>query len=184
MIKVSSLVPHPENPRFIKDSKFEKLVESIRTFPEMMAARPMIADKENVIWGGNMRLNAIKHLGIEEIPDEWVERVYWPEEKLREFMIKDNLNFGEWNMEDLANTWDHAQLDSWGVDVPKLFIEEPSIEEPQQTDGELKWILKIEVSTQQECEELSAKLTSDGYDVKIENKNLRNWLKKKRKLKT
>lgn len=121
-MKVSQLKANPTNPRIIKDDKFKKLVESLRGFPEMMEKRPMVCvtdvDGKMFPLGGNMRLRAIQELGMKEIPDTWVTLADdWTEEKRKEFTIKDNASFGEWNWDDLANEWDADMLADWGVDV-------------------------------------------------------------------
>ncbi|HWR94107.1 MAG TPA: ParB N-terminal domain-containing protein, partial [Flavobacterium sp.] len=98
MIKLSSLKPNPKNPRLIKDDKFMKLVKSLETFPQMMELRPIIVDENNVIQGGNMRFKALHHLGFKEIPESYVKQGKdLTEEQWREFVIKDNVGFGEWD---------------------------------------------------------------------------------------
>lgn len=124
-MKVSQIKSNPTNPRIIKDDKFKKLVESLRSFPEMMEKRPMVCvtdvDGKMFPLGGNMRLRAIQELGMKEIPDTWVTLADdWTEEKRKEFTIKDNASFGEWNWDDLANEWDADLLSDWGVDVSNL----------------------------------------------------------------
>lgn len=118
-MKLSNLKPNPSNPRIIRDDKFKKLVESLRSFPEMMEKRPMVCvtDTDGKLYplGGNMRLRAIQELGMKEIPESWVTLADdWTIEKRKEFTIKDNVGFGEWNWEDLANEWDAEQLSEWG----------------------------------------------------------------------
>lgn len=117
MIKVSKLKPNPQNPRVIRDAKFTKLKQSIQDFPEMMTLRPMVVSNGHVI-GGNMRLKAIIDLGIKEVPEEWVKYEDLSEEKEKEFIIKDNVGFGEWEWDTLANEWDEVDLANWGLDVP------------------------------------------------------------------
>jgi ParB-like chromosome segregation protein Spo0J len=124
-MKLSQLKPNPNNPRVIKDDKFKKLVQSIEDFPEMMSKRPMVcvtdADGRLFPLGGNMRLRALQHLKMNEIPDEWVTLADdWTEEKRREFTIKDNVGFGEWDWDDLANEWDSEELEAWGLNVPEF----------------------------------------------------------------
>jgi hypothetical protein len=121
-LKLTALKPNPQNPRIIKDDKFKKLVKSLEGFPEMMDKRPMVCvtDVDGKLFplGGNMRLRAIQELGMKEIPDTWVTLADdWTEEKRKEFTIKDNASFGEWDWESLANEWDSEQLSDWGVDV-------------------------------------------------------------------
>jgi hypothetical protein len=113
VIKVSNLKPHPNNPRIIKDDKFQKLVKSLKEFPEMLEARPIVVNEQLIVLGGNMRLRALEEAGIKETK---VEIVDWSPEKQAEFMIKDNVEFGAWNWDDLANNWDMENLVEWGVD--------------------------------------------------------------------
>lgn len=127
-MKVSQLKANPTNPRIIKDDKFKKLVESLRGFPEMMEKRPMVCvtdvDGKMFPLGGNMRLRAIQELGMKEIPDTWVTLADdWTEEKRKEFTIKDNASFGEWNWDDLANEWDADMLSDWGINIPSFAAE-------------------------------------------------------------
>lgn len=122
-MKLSNIKPNPKNPRIIKDDKFKKLVQSIKDFPEMMEKRPMVCvtdvDKKIYPLGGNMRLKAIQELGHKEIPDTWVMLAdSWTQEQRNEFTIKDNVGFGEWDWDSLANEWDTEKLDNWGLDLP------------------------------------------------------------------
>jgi len=120
-IAISKVTPNSDNPRYIKDEKFKKLVQSLRDFPEMANVRPIVVNKEMVVLGGNMRLKAMQEAGWSEVP---VQVVDWSEEKQREFIIKDNVGFGEWDWDELANTWDAEELDRWGLDVPIINKEE------------------------------------------------------------
>ncbi len=128
-IAISKVRPNQDNPRFIKDEKFKKLVQSIKEFPEMMPVRPIVVNKEMVVLGGNMRLKAMQEAGLNKV---WVEVVDWSEEKQREFIIKDNVGFGEWDWDELANTWDAEELNEWGLDVwqPE---EQEEVEEEKET---------------------------------------------------
>lgn len=119
-VKISDVKVNPNNPRLIKDDKFAKLVKSIQDFPQMMELRPIIIDENNVIQGGNMRFKALQHLGFKDIPDTWVKQGKdLTPEQWREFVIKDNVGFGEWDFEQLTNEWDTEQLSDWGLDVPQ-----------------------------------------------------------------
>jgi DNA modification methylase len=138
---------NPNNPRTIKDVKFKKLVESIRTFPKMLELRPIVVNDDMVVLGGNMRLKACKEAGIKEVPV--IKASDLTEEEQRQFIIKDNVGYGEWDWEMLANEWDVAELDEWGMDLPKdLFktdeVEQDEVpevpEEPITKPGDL-WIL-------------------------------------------
>ena len=124
-MKISQLKLNPNNPRLIKDDKFKKLVTSLREFPEMMEKRPMVCvtDTDGKLYplGGNMRLRALQELKYKEIPDNWVMLAdEWSEEKRKEFTIKDNVSFGEFDWDTLANEWDFEELTEWGVDIPNF----------------------------------------------------------------
>jgi DNA modification methylase len=133
-MKLSKIKSNPNNPRIIKDDKFKKLLQSIKDFPEMIEKRPMVCvtDTDNRIYplGGNMRLKALQELKYNEIPDTWVVMADdWTEEKRKEFVIKDNVGFGEWDWDDLANNWDVEQLEEWGLDIPDFAVKELEAEE-------------------------------------------------------
>jgi hypothetical protein len=122
-MKISEIKPNPNNPRLIKDDKFKKLVKSLESFPEMMEKRPIVCvtDVDGKLYplGGNMRLKALKELKYNDIPDSWVTMAdEWTEEQRREFLIKDNVGFGEWDFEVLENEWDSEKLEEWGLDLP------------------------------------------------------------------
>jgi len=118
-MKLSEIKPNPRNPRIIKDEKFKALCKSLKEFPRMMELRPIVVDDQWIILGGNMRYRALKENGMREIPDAWVKRAdELTEEQKREFVVKDNAGFGEWDLEALANEWDDLPLADWGLDVP------------------------------------------------------------------
>ena len=109
------------NPRQIKGEKFEKLKKSVKEFERMLELRPIVVDENNVILGGNMRYRALEALGYSEIPNEWVKRAEGlTEEQKREFLIKDNVGYGEWDFDTLFNEWDTELLKDWGVDLPVM----------------------------------------------------------------
>ena len=118
-VKITEVKPNPKNPRIIKDEKFKKLVKSIQEFPDMLNKRPLIVFTDTagkyVVLGGNMRLKACKEIGLKEIPV--IQADEWTEEQKAEFLIKDNVGFGEWDWDSLANEWDTEKLDEWGLDV-------------------------------------------------------------------
>ena len=127
-IAISKVIPNSDNPRYIKEEKFKKLVQSLKDFPEMANARPIVVNTEMVALGGNMRLKAMQEAGWSEVP---VKIVDWSEEKQREFIIKDNVGFGEWDWDERANTWDAEELNGWGLDTWQP--EEETEEEPKAT---------------------------------------------------
>jgi hypothetical protein len=117
-MNIKDIKSNPNNPRIIKDEKFEKLKKSIKEFPKMMALRPMVINEDNIVLGGNMRLKALKELGYTELPDDWVKRAEdLTEEEARRFIIADNVGFGQHDWEMLANEWDSVELEDWGLDA-------------------------------------------------------------------
>tara|TARA_R100000900_G_scaffold63857_3_gene51199 strand:- start:1402 stop:1995 length:594 start_codon:yes stop_codon:yes gene_type:complete len=114
-VKISKVKGNPNNPRIIKNDKFKKLVKSIQEFPEMLKLRPIVVDEEMIVLGGNMRLKASKDAGLKEVWIEVAEGL--TEEQKKEFIVKDNVGFGEWEWDMLANEWDSVQLAEWGLDV-------------------------------------------------------------------
>ncbi len=115
-VKISEVKNNPSNPRIIKDDKFRKLVQSIKDFPKMLEIRPIVVNNEMIVLGGNMRLKACKEAGLKEIFIIKAEDL--TEDQQKEFIIKDNVGFGEWDWEQLANEWDNEELNEWGLDVP------------------------------------------------------------------
>ena len=116
-VKITEVISNPNNPRLIKDDKFKKLVKSIQEFPDMLNVRPIVVNTDMVVLGGNMRLKAIKEAGIKEIN---IEIVDWNEQQQKEFIVKDNVGYGEWDWDDLANNWDAEELTDWGLDIPNF----------------------------------------------------------------
>lgn len=117
-MNIKDIKSNPNNPRIIKDERFEKLKKSIKEFPKMMALRPMVINQDNIVLGGNMRLKALKELGYTELPDEWVKRAEdLTDEEARRFIIADNVGFGQHDWEMLANEWDSVELEDWGLDA-------------------------------------------------------------------
>jgi ParB-like chromosome segregation protein Spo0J len=124
LINIQEVRPNENNPRFIKDYKFKKLVKSIKEFPQMLKLRPIVVNSDMVVLGGNMRLKACKEAGLKEV---WVLKADdLTEQQQREFIVKDNVGFGEWDWDILANDWNGQQVDDWGLTVVPF---EDSIEE-------------------------------------------------------
>jgi hypothetical protein len=118
-VAIETLRPNPDNPRVIHDDKLQKLVESVRAFPEMLELRPLVVTSEYVVLGGNQRLKACQLAGLTEVPVV-VADTLTPEQQ-REFIIKDNVAFGEWNWDTLTTQWDTAALIEWGLSETALF---------------------------------------------------------------
>lgn len=125
-MKITEIKPNPNNPRIIKDDKFKKLVKSIKDFPQMLELRPIVIDENNVVLGGNMRLKACIEAGLTDVPVKQAADL--TEEQKKEFIVKDNVGYGEWDWDDLANNWDSEILKEWALDIPNFSIE-PSLDE-------------------------------------------------------
>jgi site-specific DNA-methyltransferase (adenine-specific) len=126
IVKLKDIKPNPNNPRIIKDEKFKKLVASIKEFPEMLEIRPIVVNKDMIVLGGNMRLKAIKEAGVTEVPCLIADQL--TEDQQRQFIIKDNVGYGEWDWEMLANEWDVEDLEEWGLELPFDIPEEKVLE--------------------------------------------------------
>jgi 16S rRNA G966 N2-methylase RsmD len=124
---ISQIKPNPENPRIIKDHKFKQLVESIKSFPQMLELRPIVIDENNVVLGGNMRLKACIEAGLTDVPV--VQAKDLTDLQKKEFIVKDNVGYGEWDWDDLANNWDEQLLTEWGLDIPNF---EPQVLEAEE----------------------------------------------------
>ena len=118
-VKINAIKTNPKNPRLIKDDKFKKLVKSIKEFPQMLELRPIVVDENNIILGGNMRYKACIEAGLKEIYILKAEDL--TEQQKDEFIVKDNVGFGEWDWDILANEWDTDKLQDWGLDLPVYF---------------------------------------------------------------
>ena len=140
-IKLSKIKKNPNNPRLIKDNKFHKLVKSIKEFPQMLEIRPIVVNKDMIVLGGNMRLKACQEAGLKEVPVIQADTL--TAEQQREFIVKDNVGFGEWDWDLIANEWDTEQLDDWGLDLPVDFnVVEEEAEEDDYTEPDN---LKVDV---------------------------------------
>ena len=116
MVKISEVKNNPNNPRVIKDDKFEKLVRSIKEFPKMLEIRPIVVNDDMIVLGGNMRLKACKEAGLKEVPI--IKASDLTEDEQRQFIIKDNISGGEWDWEMLNSEWNTEDLEDWGLDMP------------------------------------------------------------------
>ena len=129
-VKISEVKTNPKNPRLIKDDKFKKLVKSIQEFPQMLELRPIVVDENNIVLGGNMRLKACKEAGMKEVFIVRAENL--TELQKDEFIVKDNVGFGEWDWDILANEWDVEKIQDWGLDLPvDLSVTELEAEEDE-----------------------------------------------------
>ena len=168
-MKLTEIKSNPNNPRVIKDHKFEKLKKSISEFPKMMELRPMVINEDNIVLGGNMRLKALKDLGYKEVPEEWVKRASdLTEEETRRFIIADNLGFGEHDWEMLANEWDTEELEDWGLEGFPFESEDiQDIEEIEDFNESVNFIIKCDSIEQ--LEQLQTKLNTSTAKLKYED---------------
>jgi ParB-like chromosome segregation protein Spo0J len=167
MIKlpINQVKANPNNPRIIKDDKFKKLVQSIKEFPEMLELRPIVVNDDMVVLGGNMRLKACKEAGLDKVPV--IKASNLTEEQQKEFIIKDNVGFGEWDWNDLANNWETEKLQEWGLDIPGFEVVEEK--EPDDLSDKIKSEFRIEVICKDEKEqELTYnKFIGEGYECRL-----------------
>jgi len=130
LVNIQQIRNNEDNPRIIKDYKFKQLVKSIKEFPEMLKLRPIVVNSEMVVLGGNMRLKACREAGLTEV---WILKAdELTEEQQREFIVKDNVGFGEWDWDILANEWNNQQLGDWGLDL--LPFEQEEVLEAKEDD--------------------------------------------------
>lgn len=156
-MNVKELKVNKANPRTIRDHKFKKLVQSIQDFPRMLELRPIIIDTDGTILGGNMRYRAICELGYNEIPDNWVKRAdkLTDQEKQR-FIIEDNVEFGDWDFDMLANEWDNDQLAEWGLEsVGEYEVDKfDDLDETEPADNEEKIVIELPTDLKQRKDEI------------------------------
>ena len=167
-MKLKDIKPNPNNPRVLRDDKFQKLKQSIAEFPKMLSLRPMVIDENNVVLGGNMRLRALQELGFTEIDEAWVKRSSdLTEEEKKRFIIADNVAFGEWDWDTLANDWEVVDLEAWGLEIPQF----DTVEEQEMEDlsDKIKSMFKIEVicKDEQEQEKTYNKLIEQNYECRL-----------------
>ncbi len=162
-VKIGEVKSNPNNPRIIKDDKFKKLVESVKTFPEMLNIRPIVVNSDMVVLGGNMRLRACKEAGLKEIPIIKADTLT-PEQQ-SEFIIKDNVSGGEWDWDMLANEWEAEELDAWGLDVPVAFDE--SDEKDLSNDFETNFRIEVVLNDEKSQELLYNELIERNYECRL-----------------
>ena len=119
---ITEIKSNLNNPRLIKDHKFKQLVKSIQDFPQMLELRPIVIDENNMVLGGNMRLKACLEAGLTDVPVIHANNL--TEDKKKEFIVKDNVGYGEWDFDELANIWDIEELTEWGLEIPNFKVNE------------------------------------------------------------
>jgi ParB-like chromosome segregation protein Spo0J len=163
-LSINKIKPNAVNPRYIKDHKFKKLVKSIKSFPEMLEKRPIIVDENMIVLGGNMRLKASIEAGLKEV---WIDIAEgWSEDQKKEFIIKDNVGFGEWDWDILGNEWNVKQLEDWGLDG--FPFEEEQVEIKDISDSiESSFRVEVELENEEEQEKLYNELINKGYICRL-----------------
>lgn len=138
-VPIGTVKANPDNPRSITPTKYQQLLQSIKEFPETLELRPIIVDENMVTLGGNMRLKACNEAGLSEIPIIRADKL--TEEQKKEFLIKDNLPYGEWDYDLLRKDWSVPLLETWGMELPDL-------REPEATEDDYRIPEKIETTIQ------------------------------------
>jgi len=167
-MRLKDIKPNPNNPRVLRDDKFQKLKQSITEFPKMMSLRPMVVDSDGIILGGNIRYRALQDLGFKEIPNDWVKRAEeLTEDEKKRFIIADNVGFGDWDWDTLANDWDVVDLEAWGLEIPGF--DEGNDEDLEDLSDKIKSMFKIEVicKDEQEQEKTYNKLIEQNYECRL-----------------
>lgn len=165
LVSIDEIKPNPNNPRIIKDNKYKQLVKSIKDFPQMLEIRPIVVNDDMMVLGGNMRLKASIEAGLTELPI--IKASDLTQEQQQEFIIKDNLGYGEWDWQQLNDEWNLEELEEWGLDLPSFDIAPP--EEPTDMSDKLKAEYRIEIvcSNEKEQEITYNKLIEEGYVCRI-----------------
>ena len=164
LVKINSIKTNPKNPRLIKDDKFKKLVKSIQEFPQMLELRPIVVDENNIILGGNMRYKACIEAGLKEIYILKAEDL--TEQQKDEFIVKDNVGFGEWDWDILANEWDTDKLTDWGLDLPIFKDDENELKDLSSTIDNL-YRIEIICKDEEHQENSYNKLIEEGYECRL-----------------
>ena len=163
-VKISEVKTNPKNPRLIKDDKFKKLVKSIKEFPQMLELRPIVVDENNIVLGGNMRLKACIEVGLKEV--FIVKADDLTEQQKDEFIVKDNVGFGEWDWDILANEWDTDKLTDWGLDIPIFKDAENELKDLSSTIDNL-YRIEIVCKDEEHQENSYNKLIEQGYECRL-----------------
>lgn len=162
-IPINDLNENPDNPRYIKGNKFNKLVKSIKEFPEMLQLRPIVVDEDNIILGGNMRYKASLEAGLKYV--YVIQADNFTEQQKKEFIIKDNSSFGEWDWDILANTWNTTKLKEWGLDTPKFDLDENVKDYSNEINENFR--VEVECIDEEEQEKLYNELINKGYKCRL-----------------
>lgn len=166
-MKTNKLKFNPNNPRKCSKDKLEKLMRSIESFPEMMKLRPMVYDPETMyVLGGNQRLAAIRKLGMKDIPDEWaIAATDLTPEQQKEFVLRDNVQFGDWDFEVLSAEFGEFDFDDIGMDMPEK--DEENLVEIKNKEIESIFSIIINFENEESLQIAFEKLQKEGYQCQI-----------------
>jgi ParB-like chromosome segregation protein Spo0J len=171
MISIDKLRCNEKNPRTITRENFEKLKRSIKEFERMLAVRPLLVDmRTGIVYGGNMRLRALKALGYKEIPDEWVKDIsHLTDAEKRELVIKDNVSYGDWDFDLLTALYENDELEDWGVSVISFDNDEGKkiFEGAEGIDLENQYVVEVILENEKQQQEIYERLTKEGYKCRI-----------------
>jgi hypothetical protein len=163
-VPISQVIPNPTNPRIIKDDKFKKLVKSIEEFPQMLELRPIVVDSNMVVLGGNMRLKACLAAGLKEVPIIVADQL--TDAQKGEFIIKDNVGFGEWDWDLLANEWEPDALINWGLELPTSWGNEDIIMDSKDVDsGQLMAIVIVAYENVEDLDKITSLYELNSTDI-------------------
>jgi|TARA_R110000796_G_scaffold203066_1_gene319406 ParB-like chromosome segregation protein Spo0J len=162
-VNINNIFSNPVNPRSINNIKFKKLVKSIKEFPEMLKLRPIVVNNEMGILGGNMRYKACQELNLKDV---WIIKAdNLTDEQMKQFVIKDNVGFGDWDWDILANSWDVTELKDWGLEIPKFDIDTEARDFSNTINESFR--VEIELENEDEQEKLYNELTNKGYVCRL-----------------
>lgn len=170
----------PKNPRFIKDERFAALKKSIEDDPEMLNLRELVAYDNNgelVVILGNMRYRAMKGLGYKDAPVK-VLPTETDAKKLRAYIQKDNIAFGQNDWDLLGNEWDVAELEDFGLECDFLGGDENEINEEKENqkehqdkdfsdDIQEQFSMQLDFGNEEELQKAYEELTNNGYTCRI-----------------
>jgi hypothetical protein len=163
-VKISQIKPNPDNPRRISTKAMDRLVKSLQDFPDMMKLREIVVDETMTVLGGNMRLLALQKIGGVNVTAKIVKGL--TAEQKREFIVKDNAAFGEWDFDILANAWADLPLLEWGVDLPVDWLKDPEQQEGAEIPKEIFEVV-VEFKSESAMKKAYKKLQNEGYQCRL-----------------
>ena len=169
-VDIKTVIPNKDNPRILKDDKFKKLVKSIKEFPQMMEIRPIVVNSDMVVLGGNMRLEACKKANLKKVTIIKADNL--TEEQQKEFIIKDNVGFGEWDWDMLANEWDVEKVQDWGLDLPIWDNDEEQQDEDNEYTNKIETPIYETKDDKPNTQDLVDRIKAEDLISKIEKADL------------